>query len=243
MLRPESTPISQDSLISLAYDIANIPRGGVRSGDDTFSLRQIMYWIRTTYPKIISDEIKVAEEKRLPYDTQHLVPFSCQRLVEVDKTECSCACVMDGGCTVKKVVMPELHSYYGEPVITYVGRSDFREAYTRTAPSQIDNKLKGIGRFASKNKPLWYMIGKSIYVVFPVDLSETCNIGVIAMPQVKDIDSVSSDSDLEYDPFCAELPFSKKYVPELRERILKIQMSMMAGGLQLQDKLNNADGN
>ena len=100
--------ISETSYMGLAHDIRNIASGGITVDDNSWSLRQIIFWIKTYYAEIIEREIENKKRGILNYkiDTDLINDLGCIPLSNVDSSDCGC---IKSGCSVMATdVLPKI---------------------------------------------------------------------------------------------------------------------------------------
>lgn len=237
------SPIEPRSLMGVAHDIRNIVRAGDASGDDRYSLRQIMFWIETGAADLRRERLKEDEAEGKELREDWIQEFPCKILETVDLSHCTC---VRYGCTIKRVKLPVLSVYKGKLTILYLGRSDFRMAYfLADTPQDAETYAGGVGRFGRTNpKPAYYIQGGYAYIVFPPEYALTESIGIVGVesnPLSPTVLPVIEGKTLNRDIWCEAVNIKDDEIAEIRKRILAREMTMTVQYEANNDQNNNAN--
>jgi hypothetical protein len=237
------SPIEARSLMGVAHDIRNIARAGDSSGDDRYSLRQIMFWIETHAADLRRERLKEDEAEGKELREDWIQEFTCKALEVVDLSHCSC---VKFGCTIKRVKLPILSVYKGKLTILYLGRSDFRMGYfLADSPQDAEVYAGGVGRFGRANpKPAYYIQGGYAYIVFPPEYALTETVGIVGVesnPLTATPLPVIEGKTLNRDIWCEAIPIKDDEIAEVRKRILGREMGITVQYEANNDQTNNAN--
>lgn len=232
---------AETSYMGLAHDIRNIASGGISVDDNRWSIRQIIFWIKTYYAEIIEEEIEKKSRGILNYKIDNTIvnDLGCIPLEKADKADCGCYKI---GCTVLRTQpLPKIYSFFGKPMITYVGGIDKQSSYVMSTPQNVSAATAN--RFGASNI-YWYFQNDRVYIVVPksmADIIVSCiNIQAITqdttatMPQCGSKAGATKEVCFDY---WSESGIPLKYLNRIRQSILTREMSAMAQSPT--DKINN----
>lgn len=235
-----NAPINEKSLMGIAHDIRNVARAGRSTDDDSYSLRQIIFWAKTTAAKIRAESLEKDSASSNELRADWIEEFPCLALKPIDRSHCDC---VKYGCSEKYIDLPDFAQFNGDLAMTYFGTSDWRTPFTRAYDGKdASTKVMGIGRFGRPSAvPVYYIQSKRAYVVFPPEYAMTVSVSVSGVRINPLEDKPMGDTNLDRDIWCEPVPMDDGELYMLRNRILTTEMNMMVRMEPNRDDNNNAN--
>ena len=210
------------TLNKLAFDLINIVRGGIRSDDDTLSLREVKFWIHNTRALLISRDL----DKHRSISNNITQSLGC---IDVSSVDASACCGVSVNCTVIRTntTIPNPIEISAKDLITRVGPVDLTAPGYTIIPYQ---RVAWAGKSKWTKTSIFAFLHESyIYVMGGkeknINLFKKINVqGVFEDPtEVKTFKNCVGSPCYTDD---SEYPISGKHVEVLKQMILQSNLKI-----------------
>ncbi len=229
----------KDTLMGLAHDIANILSGGRTTDDSPYSLRQILWWMKTTYATWQQAELDKAAAEGQPPNPYLIRRHDCLAVEELKNGECPCD---PGNGKVLRVQMPELAMQGHAALLLYLGGQGFSRQFRKATVSTASAIANAGTRFHGPT-PAYFLLGKHAYIVVPPEDALLDRVSVAYVPEDPTAlaPSPATSKNLRFNIYSAANPYPLRAVDYMRKQALRMEGQMIVYAKPNLDKNNNAN--